>query len=65
MAQKAGFDWIGFLHEHGCTVDAWTIDVTQPALLQTTQYLAEQGVDDLTTDTPERLAELLAVQAVY
>jgi glycerophosphoryl diester phosphodiesterase len=46
-------------------VDAWTIDVTQPALLQTTQYLAEQGVDDLTTDTPERLAELLAVQAVY
>ena len=65
MAQKAGFDWIGFLHEHGCTVDAWTIDVTQPTLVKSAQYLVEQGVDDLTTDSPERLAELLAVQAVY
>ncbi len=65
MAQKAGFDWIGFLHAHGCMVDAWTIDVTQPTLVKSAQYLVEQGVDDLTTDTPERLAELLAVQAVY
>ncbi len=65
MAQKAGFDWIDFLHAHGCTVDAWTIDVEQPALLQSAQYLVEQGVDDLTTDTPQQLAERLTIQAVY
>ena len=65
MAQKAGFDWIGFLHAKGCTVDAWTIDVNQPVHLETAQYLAEQGVDELTTNTPTELAERLAVQAVY
>ena len=65
MAQKAGFDWIGFLHAKGCTVDAWTIDVNQPAHLLSAQYLAEQGVDDLTTNTPEELAEHLAIRAVY
>ena len=65
MAQKAGFDWLGFLHAKGCTVDAWTIDVDQPIHLETAQYLAEQGVDELTTNTPAELAERLAVQAVY
>lgn len=65
MAQKAGFDWIGFLHAKGCTVDAWTIDVDRPAHLQSAQYLVEQGVDDLTTNTPEMLAKHLTVQAVY
>ena len=65
MAQKAGFDWIGFLHAKGCTVDAWTIDVDQSVHLEAAQYLAEQGVDELTTNTPKELAERLAVQAVY
>ena len=65
MAQKAGFDWIGFLHAKGCTVDAWTIDVDQPALLGAAQYLAEQGVDELTTNTPAELAERLVIRAVY
>lgn len=65
MAHQAGFDWTGFLHERGCTVDAWTIDVDQPELVQTAQYLVEQGVDDLTTDTPDRLASVLPAQTVF
>jgi glycerophosphoryl diester phosphodiesterase len=65
MAQKAGFDWIGFLHDRGCTVDAWTIDVEQPDLVRTAKYLVEQGVDELTTDTPEGLAEHLSINTVY
>lgn len=65
MAHKAGFNWIGFLHGHGCTVDAWTIDVNHPSLLSTAQYLVDEGVDELTTNTPERLAEHLAVETVF
>ena len=65
MAQKAGFDWINFLHQRGSTVDAWTIDVDQPKLVSTAQYLVNEGVDELTTNTPDRLAELLAVEAVF
>lgn len=65
MAQEAGFDWIDFLHGCNCTVDAWTIDVDQPNSIKAAQYLAEQGVDELTTNTPDRLAEGLAVAAVF
>ena len=57
MALAAGFDWIDFLHQQGSTVDAWTIDVEQPDQLELAHYLAQRGVDALTTDSPSRLAQ--------
>lgn len=59
MALKAGFDWIDFLHQHGSVVDAWTIDVDQPEQVRMAQFLVERGIDELTTDSPARLAALL------
>jgi len=56
MALDAGFDWIDFLHQHGSTVDGWTIDVTQPDQIKWAQRLVEHGIDELTTDSPAQLA---------
>jgi glycerophosphoryl diester phosphodiesterase len=59
VALDAGFDWIGFLHQNGAVVDAWTIDVTQPEQIELAKVLAIQGIDELTTDTPRQLANLM------
>lgn len=65
MALEAGFDWIEFLHQNGSKVDAWTIDVTQPEQVRIAQSLVEHGIDELTTDTPARLASLLRSETVF
>ncbi len=65
MALDAGFNWIEFLHQNGSRVDAWTIDVTQPEQVRIAQSLVERGVDELTTDTPARLATLLRSETVF
>jgi glycerophosphoryl diester phosphodiesterase len=57
MALEAGFDWIDFLHQQGSAVDAWTIDVDDPHQIKLACFLAERGVDMLTTDSPSQLAE--------
>ena len=59
MAFTAGFNWIEFLHQNGSRVDAWTIDSAQPDQIQLAQFLVDQGVDDITTDSPARLAAVL------
>lgn len=65
MALKAGFDWIEFLHQYGTTVDAWTFDATKPHQVRLAQFLIEHGIDELTTDTPARLAERLTSVAIF
>lgn len=64
-ALKAGFDWIQFLHQHGCQVDGWTIDANNPKDIKLAETLVDLGIDDLTTDTPALLAEKLGIEAIY
>jgi len=64
MGLDAGFDWIDFLHQRGSTVDAWTIDVTQPAQIELAKFLVDRNVDELTTDRPARLAAELPVETL-
>jgi glycerophosphoryl diester phosphodiesterase len=64
LALTAGFDWIDFLHHHGSKVDAWTIDVDDPEQVSLAQELVKRGIDDLTTDTPKRLAAYLPSKSI-
>ncbi|MBG0787779.1 MAG: hypothetical protein H0S79_22035 [Anaerolineaceae bacterium] len=64
-ALKAGFDWIQFLHQHGCQVDGWTIDANNPKDVKLAETLVDLGIDDLTTDTPALLAKKLGIEAIY
>lgn len=64
IALDAGFDWIEFLHQRGSRVDGWTIDVSQPAQIELAQVLVENGIDELTTDAPSRLASFLPVMSI-
>lgn len=54
-----GFNWAECLHEHGITLDAWTMDVTNPAAVANAPLLLAAGVDMFTTNTPRALAKLL------
>ena len=66
MALDAGFNWIEFLHQHGSTVDGWTIEVNDPAQIEIAQTLVDKGIDKLTTDTPAELAaHLIAKTIIY
>lgn len=65
MAIDAGFDWIDFLHQHGSTVDGWTIDITKAEEIKLARFLVERGVDKLTTDTPQRLASQLHAETIF
>lgn len=64
MAMDAGFNWIDFLHQSGSRVDAWTIDAEQPEQIKLAQFLVDQGVDDITTDSPSRLAAFLPTKSI-
>lgn len=59
MAIEAGFNWIELLHQNGSRVDAWTIEADHPEQIQLAQFLVDQGVDEITTDSPTRLAAFL------
>ena len=65
MAIDAGFNWIDFLHHTGALVDAWTIDVDQPEQVNLAKFLVEQGVDEITTDAPARLAAYLHAETTF
>ena len=65
LSLEAGFDWIAYLHQHGCAVTGWTIDADQPSHVALADELAERGIDYLTTDAPSRLAERMQTQTVY
>lgn len=56
-----GFNWAECLHHYGILLDAWTMDVTNPAAAQHAPKLLEAGVDLFTTNTPRALAELLKI----
>jgi glycerophosphoryl diester phosphodiesterase len=59
MSCDAGFNWIDFLHQNGSRIDGWTIDVSQPEQIKLAQFLVEHDIDELTTDTPSKLAGFL------
>ncbi len=57
-----GFNWADPLHEQGIKLDAWTLDVTNPAAVENAPRLLAAGVDLFTTNTPRALAALLESQ---
>ena len=46
-------------HETGAEVDAWTIDTTRPAVRDVLRTLLDLGVDQITTNEPDRLGPLI------
>jgi glycerophosphoryl diester phosphodiesterase len=64
VALDSGFDWIDFLHKNGSRVDGWTIDAAQPEQICLAQTLVDQGIDELTSDSPAQLAPYLPAGAV-
>jgi glycerophosphoryl diester phosphodiesterase len=54
-----GFNWAEALHRRGIRLDAWTMDVTNPAAMANAPRLWDAGVDLFTTNTPRALAQLL------
>lgn len=56
---KDGFNWAEPLHARGILLDAWTMDVTDPAACAAAPQLLAAGVDLFTTNTPRALARLL------
>jgi glycerophosphoryl diester phosphodiesterase len=57
---RDGFNWAEALHQRGIKLDAWTMDVTNPAAVRNLPVLLEAGVDLFTSNTPRALASLLA-----
>ena len=64
IALDVGFDWIEYLHQHGSTVDSWTIDVNDPGQIELAQFLVDKGIDKLTTDDPAQLAAKLTAKTI-
>lgn len=60
-----GFDWIGFLHDRGVEVDAWTLDAGKPERVALARRLAAAGVDRITTNTAPALSQMLDAATVY
>jgi len=60
-----GFDWIGYLHERGVEVDAWTLDAGKPERVALARRLAAVGVDRITSNNAPALSRLLDAATVY
>jgi hypothetical protein len=60
-----GFDWIAYLHERGVEVTAWTLDAGRPGHVEAARRLISAGVDRITTNDAERLAEALGDGVVF
>lgn len=58
-----GFNWAETLHEHGILLDAWTMDVTNPAAAKNAPLLLNAGVDLFTSNTPQALSALLGLNS--
>jgi glycerophosphoryl diester phosphodiesterase len=54
-----GFNWAAELHKYHIKLDAWTMDVTNPAAVQNAPRLLQAGVDLFTSNTPGALGNLL------
>ena len=63
-AQEDGFDWIANLHARGAQVDAWTLDAHHPQQVALARRLAALGVDRITTNDAQALAQVLDVRVV-
>lgn len=62
QAHTSGFNWVDFLHQAGCSVDAWTVD--PPAYAVASKFVS-LGVDEITSNAPSILAMSMDVPAVY
>ncbi len=60
---EEGFNWADALHSAGIKLDAWTLDIGNPAAEANARRLLAAGVDQFTTNTPRALASLLSEQA--
>ncbi len=58
---RDGFNWAAALHDNGILLDAWTMDMTNPAAVRSAQDLLAAGVDLFTTNTPYALASQLGL----
>ncbi len=58
---KDGFNWAEALHAYAIKLDAWTMDITDPAAVRSARQLLAAGVDLFTTNTPRALGELLGL----
>lgn len=56
---RDGFNWAEALKQRGIKLDAWTMDVTNPAALENLSPLREAGVSLFTSNTPQALSTLL------
>jgi glycerophosphoryl diester phosphodiesterase len=54
-----GFDWIAWLHGRGAQVTAWTLDASHAHQLDLARTLAKAGVDRITTNDADALAQAL------
>lgn len=59
-AEDAGVDIIAPIHAAGRRVDAWTINSVTPQSIEQVERLLRLKVDQITTDDPERLAEVFS-----
>jgi glycerophosphoryl diester phosphodiesterase len=57
-AYENGFDWVEFLHERSCKVDAWTLE-PQGESAKMAEKLAALGVDEITTNDTVGMAKIL------
>jgi glycerophosphoryl diester phosphodiesterase len=55
----SGVDLVARAHRTGAEVDAWTIDTTRPAVRNVLRTLLGLGVDQITTNEPDRLGPLI------
>ncbi len=58
---RDGFNWAEALHERGIKLDAWTMDVVNPTVVENAPLLLKAGVDLFTSNTPRALAQLLGL----
>jgi glycerophosphoryl diester phosphodiesterase len=58
LADEHGFDLIGAFHRQGRIVDCFTLAGDEPDALTALRHLARLGIDQVTTDDPERFSRL-------
>lgn len=60
FAADAGFDMVGAFHQAGKRIDAYTIDNASDGMAPVIKRLLEHGVDQITTDDPAGLGQLIS-----
>jgi glycerophosphoryl diester phosphodiesterase len=62
--RRRDFDIVGAFHRHGKTIDAYTINRSDAAILPDVLTLLDLGCDQITTDDPVGLERLVMTAAV-